>query len=192
METEAPAGRGTAKRARRTEDVSDDEDKAKDEKVAIKEMLKQMQEEAEKIDQRRAKEEEEMALKLAKKDEEIARQREMMEQKREESDEESEEEIVETSSDETDEDMETEAPAGRGTAKRARRTEDVSDDGDKAKDEKVAIKEMLKQMQEEMALKLSTEGWVVCSVCHGWAHNFCAYVEEEDEGAHICELCQLD
>lgn len=36
----------------------------------------------------------------------------------------------------------------------------------------------------------STEGWVICSVCHGWAHNSCAGVDEDDEDAHICELCQ--
>lgn len=38
----------------------------------------------------------------------------------------------------------------------------------------------------------STEGWVVCSVCHGWAHNSCAGVDEEDDDAHICERCQPD
>ncbi|XP_049867446.1 uncharacterized protein LOC126367763 [Pectinophora gossypiella] len=38
----------------------------------------------------------------------------------------------------------------------------------------------------------STEGWVICGVCHGWAHNSCAGVDEEDEEAHICEHCLPD
>lgn len=38
----------------------------------------------------------------------------------------------------------------------------------------------------------STEGWVICGVCHGWAHNSCAGVDEEDEEAHICERCLPD
>lgn len=36
----------------------------------------------------------------------------------------------------------------------------------------------------------STEGWVICSVCHGWAHNSCAGVNDDDEEAHVCEHCQ--
>lgn len=38
----------------------------------------------------------------------------------------------------------------------------------------------------------STEGWVICSVCYGWAHNSCAGVDDDDEEAHICERCQPD
>ncbi|CAK1550150.1 unnamed protein product [Leptosia nina] len=38
----------------------------------------------------------------------------------------------------------------------------------------------------------STEGWVICGACHGWAHNSCAGVDEEDEEAHICERCLPD
>lgn len=38
----------------------------------------------------------------------------------------------------------------------------------------------------------STEGWVICSVCHGWAHNSCAGVDDYDEEAHISERCQPD
>ncbi|XP_038207735.1 uncharacterized protein C01G6.5-like [Zerene cesonia] len=38
----------------------------------------------------------------------------------------------------------------------------------------------------------STEGWVSCGVCHGWAHNSCAGVDDDDEEAHICERCQPD
>ena len=36
----------------------------------------------------------------------------------------------------------------------------------------------------------STEGWVICRVCHGWAHNSCAGVDEDDNEAHTCERCQ--
>ncbi|XP_052756520.1 piggyBac transposable element-derived protein 4-like [Galleria mellonella] len=38
----------------------------------------------------------------------------------------------------------------------------------------------------------STKGWVICGACHGWAHNSCAGVDEEDEEAHICERCLPD
>nr|CAH7743754.1 unnamed protein product [Callosobruchus chinensis] len=38
----------------------------------------------------------------------------------------------------------------------------------------------------------SVEGWVMCSVCHGWAHNSCAGVDDEDDEAHTCERCQPD
>ncbi|XP_026318149.1 uncharacterized protein LOC113228920 [Hyposmocoma kahamanoa] len=38
----------------------------------------------------------------------------------------------------------------------------------------------------------STEGWVICSVCKGWAHNSCAGVDDDDEEAHTCERCLPD
>lgn len=32
------------------------------------------------------------------------------------------------------------------------------------------------------------EGWIQCSQCHGWAHEACTNVEEEDD-TFICDFC---
>lgn len=36
----------------------------------------------------------------------------------------------------------------------------------------------------------STDGWIKCTKCPGWAHDACAGIDEEDDFEYVCDFCQ--